>query len=323
MGRLSDLTISLADRVNAFVDAEFARETAFLAELVKVASDNPPGDCAPHAARSKVLLEQLGLAVEVHRRAGGGGRGRRHEERDQSHRAPPLRRRAGDRAQRPWRCRAARPRLVARSLRRRDRGRSARRRHVRPRRRGVEVGFRHLHVGAAGAEGGSGRGREARRHGRAALHLRRGGGRRDRSEMAARSGPDKAGLRHRGRLCLRDHQRAQRLPAPRGHGDRQAGARRDAGDRPRCAGSRDRHPGGAVREPRRDTRRRNPRVPGISHADAERRPDQGRHQHQRGAGPGRVPHRPPHHSGGVAGGGRGRVARASSRPRRGLMPASR
>ncbi len=29
-------------------------------------SDNPPGDCAPHAARAQELLEQLGLAVEAH-----------------------------------------------------------------------------------------------------------------------------------------------------------------------------------------------------------------------------------------------------------------
>ncbi len=56
----------LTDHVSAFVDREFARETAFLAELVKVASDNPPGDCAPHAARAKSLLEGLGFAVEAH-----------------------------------------------------------------------------------------------------------------------------------------------------------------------------------------------------------------------------------------------------------------
>jgi acetylornithine deacetylase/succinyl-diaminopimelate desuccinylase-like protein len=52
--------------IAAFVDADFARETAFLAELVKVASDNPPGDCAPHAARAQALLEGLGFAVEAH-----------------------------------------------------------------------------------------------------------------------------------------------------------------------------------------------------------------------------------------------------------------
>ena len=58
--------MTLADTVSSFVDRDFARETAFLAELVKVPSDNPPGDCAAHAARAKQLLEQLGLAVEAH-----------------------------------------------------------------------------------------------------------------------------------------------------------------------------------------------------------------------------------------------------------------
>jgi acetylornithine deacetylase/succinyl-diaminopimelate desuccinylase family protein len=58
--------MTLAETVSAFVDRDFARETKFLAELVKVASDNPPGDCAPHAARAKELLQPLGLAVEAH-----------------------------------------------------------------------------------------------------------------------------------------------------------------------------------------------------------------------------------------------------------------
>ena len=39
---------------------------AFLAELVRQPSDNPPGDCAPHAARAAVLLEGMGLHVERH-----------------------------------------------------------------------------------------------------------------------------------------------------------------------------------------------------------------------------------------------------------------
>ena len=55
-----------ADDIVAFVDREFVRETAFLAELVKVPSDNPPGDCAPHAARARQLLEGLGFTVESH-----------------------------------------------------------------------------------------------------------------------------------------------------------------------------------------------------------------------------------------------------------------
>src|SRR5215510_4892902 len=54
------------DRIGPFVDEQFGRETEFLAELVKVPSDNPPGDCAAHAQRARQLLEQLGLTVAVH-----------------------------------------------------------------------------------------------------------------------------------------------------------------------------------------------------------------------------------------------------------------
>ena len=60
------LAMALADRIKVFVDAELAHETQFLAELVKVASDNPPGDCAPHAKRARELLERLGLTVEAY-----------------------------------------------------------------------------------------------------------------------------------------------------------------------------------------------------------------------------------------------------------------
>jgi acetylornithine deacetylase/succinyl-diaminopimelate desuccinylase-like protein len=52
--------------VARFCERVHAEQTAFLAELVRVPSDNPPGDCAPHAERAAVLLEQLGLTVERH-----------------------------------------------------------------------------------------------------------------------------------------------------------------------------------------------------------------------------------------------------------------
>ena len=41
-------------------------QTRFLAELVKLPSDNPPGDCAPHATRAALLLEAMGFTVERH-----------------------------------------------------------------------------------------------------------------------------------------------------------------------------------------------------------------------------------------------------------------
>lgn len=52
--------------VLAHIDAHHAAQVDFLAALVRVPSDNPPGDCAPHAARAAVLLEDLGFSVERH-----------------------------------------------------------------------------------------------------------------------------------------------------------------------------------------------------------------------------------------------------------------
>ncbi len=53
---------SLLDFLRAHRDAQ----TAFLAALVRIPADNPPGDCAPAAAAMSVLLERLGLTVERH-----------------------------------------------------------------------------------------------------------------------------------------------------------------------------------------------------------------------------------------------------------------
>ena len=50
--------------VNAFLEREFIRQVEFLAELVRVPSDNPPGDCAGAAERARELLESL-LDLEV------------------------------------------------------------------------------------------------------------------------------------------------------------------------------------------------------------------------------------------------------------------
>jgi len=60
---MTDIVAAFIDR---FIDEHFADECALLAELVKVPSDNPPGDCAPHACRAKELIEALGLNVEAH-----------------------------------------------------------------------------------------------------------------------------------------------------------------------------------------------------------------------------------------------------------------
>jgi len=52
-------------RVAAFLDARHAGQVAFLAELVKVPSDNPPGDTVDHARRASELLADLGLPVDL------------------------------------------------------------------------------------------------------------------------------------------------------------------------------------------------------------------------------------------------------------------
>lgn len=57
---------AVATQIHDFVTAEQANMAAMLAELVKVPSDNPPGDCAPHAKRATQLLEKLGFTVEQH-----------------------------------------------------------------------------------------------------------------------------------------------------------------------------------------------------------------------------------------------------------------
>lgn len=50
-----------------FIDANFPRAVEFLKALVRVPSDNPPGDCARHASEAARLLEALGFKVERHK----------------------------------------------------------------------------------------------------------------------------------------------------------------------------------------------------------------------------------------------------------------
>ncbi|WP_102867684.1 M20/M25/M40 family metallo-hydrolase [Pseudovibrio exalbescens] len=52
--------------MKAFIEARFEDEVAFLRELVKRPSDNPPGDTGTHALDAAQLLEDLGFTVERH-----------------------------------------------------------------------------------------------------------------------------------------------------------------------------------------------------------------------------------------------------------------
>jgi acetylornithine deacetylase/succinyl-diaminopimelate desuccinylase-like protein len=53
-------------RLDAWVDAHFDDEVAFLQALVRVPTDTPPGDNAPHAERTAELLQAFGFAAERH-----------------------------------------------------------------------------------------------------------------------------------------------------------------------------------------------------------------------------------------------------------------
>jgi succinyl-diaminopimelate desuccinylase len=52
--------------LDTWVDAHFDEQVKFLQELVRVPTDTPPGNNAPHAERTHALLEAFGFAAERH-----------------------------------------------------------------------------------------------------------------------------------------------------------------------------------------------------------------------------------------------------------------
>nr|WP_315426515.1 ArgE/DapE family deacylase [uncultured Albidiferax sp.] len=52
--------------LDAWIDQHFDEQVAFLQALIRVPTDTPPGNNAPHADRAAELLEAMGLAVEKH-----------------------------------------------------------------------------------------------------------------------------------------------------------------------------------------------------------------------------------------------------------------
>ena len=52
--------------LDAWIDAHFDEEVKFLQELVRVPTDTPPGNNAPHAERTTELLAAMGLTAESH-----------------------------------------------------------------------------------------------------------------------------------------------------------------------------------------------------------------------------------------------------------------
>ena len=54
------------ERLDAWIDANFDAQVRFLQELVRVPTDTPPGNNAPHAARTAELLREFGFDAEQH-----------------------------------------------------------------------------------------------------------------------------------------------------------------------------------------------------------------------------------------------------------------
>jgi succinyl-diaminopimelate desuccinylase len=48
-------------QLDAWIDAHFDEQVAFLQQLIRVPTDTPPGNNAPHAQRTAELLMAMGL----------------------------------------------------------------------------------------------------------------------------------------------------------------------------------------------------------------------------------------------------------------------
>ena len=60
------MTHTIYNDLDTWIDTHFDEQVRFLQELVRVPTDTPPGNNAPHAQRTSELLEAMGLSVEKH-----------------------------------------------------------------------------------------------------------------------------------------------------------------------------------------------------------------------------------------------------------------
>ena len=54
------------EKIDQWIDAHFDEQVAFLQALIRVPTDTPPGNNAPHAERTAELLQAMGLPAEKH-----------------------------------------------------------------------------------------------------------------------------------------------------------------------------------------------------------------------------------------------------------------
>lgn len=63
---MTTITNAPYETLDAWIDAHFDEEVRFLQELVRVPTDTPPGNNAPHAERTAQLLKDFGFEAEQH-----------------------------------------------------------------------------------------------------------------------------------------------------------------------------------------------------------------------------------------------------------------
>ena len=60
------MTMTPYTQLDAWIDAHFDEQVRFLQELIRVPTDTPPGNNAPHAERTAELLQAMGIEAEKH-----------------------------------------------------------------------------------------------------------------------------------------------------------------------------------------------------------------------------------------------------------------
>jgi len=60
------MNAAVTARLDDWIDRHFDAECSLLASMVRVPTDNPPGDCATHAEAARHALQALGLKVSAH-----------------------------------------------------------------------------------------------------------------------------------------------------------------------------------------------------------------------------------------------------------------
>jgi succinyl-diaminopimelate desuccinylase len=63
---MSTSAAMLYAQLDAWIDAHFDEQVQFLQQLIRVPTDTPPGNNAPHAERTAELLQDFGFAAEKH-----------------------------------------------------------------------------------------------------------------------------------------------------------------------------------------------------------------------------------------------------------------